>query len=32
VLCNSKLKTRFDVALPRWEDALGETLEEMGAD
>jgi dTDP-4-dehydrorhamnose reductase len=32
VLCNSKLKTRFGVALPRWEDALGETLEEMGAD
>ena len=32
VLCNSKLQTRFGVALPRWEDALGETLEEMGAD
>ncbi len=32
VLCNSKLQTRFGVALPRWEDALGETLEDMGAD
>jgi dTDP-4-dehydrorhamnose reductase len=32
VLCNSKLHTQFGVALPHWEDALGETLEEMGAD
>jgi dTDP-4-dehydrorhamnose reductase len=32
VLCNSKLQTRFGAALPRWEDTLGETLKEMGAD
>lgn len=32
VLSNTKLKARFGVVLPRWEDALGETLAEMGAD
>jgi dTDP-4-dehydrorhamnose reductase len=32
VLSDSKLQTRFGVALPRWEDALGETLTKMGAD
>ena len=32
VLSNAKLQTRFGVALPKWEDALGETLTEMGAD
>ena len=32
VLSNQKLLSRFRVALPRWEEALGETLEEMGAD
>ena len=32
VLSNEKLKSRFGVSLPRWEDALGATLREMGAD
>ena len=32
VLSNEKLRARFGVALPQWEDALGETLREMGAD
>ncbi len=32
VLSNAKLQDRFRVALPEWEDALSETLREMGAD
>jgi len=32
VLSNAKLKGRFGVSLPRWEDALDETLEAMAAD
>jgi dTDP-4-dehydrorhamnose reductase len=29
VMCNSKLKARFGVALPHWQDALAETLAEI---
>ena len=31
VMSNAKLKARFGVALPHWQDALGETLAEMNA-
>jgi dTDP-4-dehydrorhamnose reductase len=31
VLSNAKLHARFGVSLPQWEDALGETITEMGA-
>ncbi len=32
VLSNAKLKARFGVALPQWQDALGEILTQMGVD